>query len=57
MVDLIAAFLAAIRVFFRSHADNSLEVTRLDRLFWAALRHLWPRWSDVLAIVKPETCV
>jgi putative transposase len=32
-------------------------LTRWDRFFWAALRHLWPRWSDVLAIVKPETVV
>jgi putative transposase len=32
-------------------------LTRLDRSFWASLRHLWPRWSDVLLIVKPETVV
>ena len=32
-------------------------VTRLDRFFWTTLRHLWPRWSDVLLIVKPETVV
>jgi putative transposase len=32
-------------------------LTRLDRLFWTSLRHLWPRWSDVLLIVKPETVV
>src|ERR1700730_17022410 len=31
-------------------------LTRLDR-FWTSLRHLWPRWSDVLLIVKPETVV
>ena len=29
----------------------------LDRLFWTALRTLWPCWSDVLLIVKPETVV
>ena len=28
-----------------------------DRLFWTALRSLWPRWRDVLVIVKPETVV
>jgi hypothetical protein len=28
-----------------------------DRLFWTTLRQLWPRWSDVLIIVKPETVV
>ena len=73
---MIAAFLAAIRVFFRSGVDTSLEVlalrqqvallkrkrprpslNRLDRLFWTTLRKLWPRWPDVLVIVKPETVV
>src|SRR5579863_3758217 len=29
----------------------------LDRLFWTALRRFWPRWSDLLVIVKPETVV
>jgi hypothetical protein len=24
-------------------------------LFWTVLREVWPRWSDVLAIVKPES--
>ena len=76
MLDLIFAFLAAIRVFFGSRLDASLEVlalrqqvavlkrkrprpalTPFDRFFWTALRQLWPRWSDVLAIVKPETVV
>ena len=28
-----------------------------DRLFWTTLRRLWPRWADVLLIVKPETVV
>jgi hypothetical protein len=32
-------------------------LTRLDPLFWTTLRHVWPRWSDVLWIVKPETVV
>jgi putative transposase len=32
-------------------------LNRLDRLFWTALRNLWPRWSDALVIVKPETVV
>ena len=30
-------------------------LTRLDRFFWTTLRHLWPRWSDVLLIVKPSS--
>ena len=28
-----------------------------DRLFWTILRRFWPRWSDVLLIVKPETVI
>ena len=32
-------------------------LNRLDRLFWTTLRRLWPRWADVLVIVKPETVV
>ena len=30
---------------------------RLDRFFWTTLRSMWPRWSDVLVIVKPETVI
>jgi len=76
VLHLIPPFLTAIRVFFRSRADTSLEVlalrqqvavlkrkrprpslNRLDRFFWTTLRYIWPRWSDVLVIVKPETVV
>jgi putative transposase len=32
-------------------------VNRSDRFFWTTLRTLWPRWSDVLLIVKPETVI
>ena len=28
-----------------------------DRLFWTTLRRFWPRRSDVLLIVKPETVI
>src|SRR5688572_15370589 len=28
-----------------------------DRFFWTTLRQLWPRWSDALIMVKPETIV
>jgi transposase InsO family protein len=28
-----------------------------DRIFWILLRRLWPGWSHVLVIVKPETVV
>jgi putative transposase len=76
VLHLITASLAAIRVFFRSRVDTSLEVlalrqqvavlkrkrrrpllNRIDRFFWTTLRYIWPRWSDVLVIVKPETVV
>ncbi len=29
----------------------------LDRVFWVALSHLWPRWKSVLVVVQPETVV
>ena len=32
-------------------------LNRLDRFFWTALRCIWPRWWDLLVIVKPETVV
>ncbi len=28
-----------------------------NRIFWILLRRLWPPWSNVLVIVKPETVV
>ncbi len=33
------------------------SLNRLDRFFWTTLRSIWPRWSDVLVIVKPETVI
>ena len=76
MLALITAFLVAIRAFFHSRVDTSLEVLALrqqvavlkrkrprpslnhfDRFFWTTLRQIWPRWSDVLVIVKPETVI
>jgi transposase InsO family protein len=33
------------------------RLSRWDRLFWMTLRRLWPKWSSVLLIVKPETVV
>jgi len=32
-------------------------LNRLDRLFWTSLRRCWPRWAEVLVIVKPETVI
>ena len=33
------------------------KLSRMDRLFWTALRNVWSRWTEVLLIVKPETVV
>ena len=33
------------------------KLSRMDRLFWTALRSVWSRWAEVLLIVKPETVV
>ena len=33
------------------------KVPNEDRAFWVLLRRLWPRWSDTLVIVQPETVV
>jgi hypothetical protein len=33
------------------------KLTPLDRAFWIALFRLWPRWKEVLVIVKPDTVV
>jgi hypothetical protein len=32
-------------------------LNRLDRIFWTNLRRCWPRWAEVLVIVKPETVI
>ena len=32
-------------------------LSRLDRLFWTSLCRCWPRWAEVLVIVKPETVI
>ena len=33
------------------------RLTSLDRAFWVAIHQLWPRWREVLVIVKPETVI
>ena len=33
------------------------RLARLDRLFWIAMRRLYPGWADALILVKPETVV
>ncbi len=29
----------------------------VDRAFWVVLRRVWTRWSDAVAIVRPETVI
>jgi len=33
------------------------RLTPTDRAFWIALHRLWPRWRELLVVVKPETVV
>ncbi len=33
------------------------RLTPLDRAFWVALSRFWPRWTDSLVIVKPDTVI
>lgn len=33
------------------------RITNVDSAFWIALKKLWPRWSEALVIVKPETVI
>jgi len=33
------------------------RLNRLDRFFWTSLRQVWPRWAEVLVVVKPETVI
>ena len=36
---------------------RSPRLTGSDRLFWVALHRVWPRWDEVLTIVKPATVI
>jgi transposase InsO family protein len=51
----ILALRQQVAVLKRKHRRPSLN--RLDRFFWTTLRSLWPGWSDVLIIVKPDTVI
>jgi hypothetical protein len=33
------------------------RLNQFDRLFWAILRRIWFRWTEVLVAVAPETVV
>jgi hypothetical protein len=38
-------------------ARSGPQLTAMDRAFWLALRRFWPRWKEVLVVVKPDTVV
>ena len=44
-----------LATYARKRSKPSLEP--LDRAFWVALSLFWPRWKEVLVIVKPDTVV
>ena len=37
--------------------NKRVHLRRSDRLFWVLLRRVWPKWSNPLLIVKPDTVV
>jgi putative transposase len=51
----ILALRQQLGVLKRKHPRPRLCIQ--DRVFWILLRRLWPAWSNVLVIVKPETVV
>ena len=51
----ILALRQQVAVLKRKHPRARLN--NVDRLFWIALRRLWPRWIEALIVVKPETVV
>jgi hypothetical protein len=44
-----------LAVFKRKHPQPRLAAS--DKLFWVALRRLWPGWKRALILVQPETVV
>ena len=51
----VLALRQQLAVLKRKHPRARLRIE--DRIFWILLRRLWPAWSKVLVIVKPETVV
>ena len=50
-----AALRQQLTVYLRTQRRARLQ--RSDRVFWVALRRLWPDWTRALVIVKPATVV
>ncbi len=40
-----------------AHQGRRPRLAPLDRVFWVTLSRLWPRWKNVLVVVRPETVV
>jgi len=40
-----------------SQTKRKPRLRQVDRTFWITLRRLWPRWKEVLVIVKPDTVI
>jgi len=40
-----------------AHKGSRPRIRSLDRAFWVVLSRIWPRWKDVLCIVKPDTVI
>ena len=36
---------------------NRPQLSQVDRSFWVLVSKIWPRWRDVLHVVRPETVV
>ncbi len=51
----ILALRQQLGVLKRERSRRRLRIQ--DRVFWILIRRLWPAWSNVLVIVKPETVV
>ena len=49
----------ALRQQLATYAETRSKprLTPLDRALWVALFRFWPRWKEVLVIVKPDTVV
>ena len=55
--DLLLENLALRQQVATLRRNRRPQVRPTDRVFWIALRQSWPRWIDVLVIVKPDTVV
>ncbi len=49
----------ALRQQLATYAQKQAKpsLTPLDRAFWVGLFRFWPRWKEILVIVKPDTVV